>query len=132
MPTSYGEAAALPEPSRAAPGHAGSPDPPDSSVGPATRLRDRAGDPGRLERRAAGRSRIALPRASPPREAEMDCGDVEDLREQAAHPRLSIDCGRTPAARVRAVPLADAGRGDERHPGAPGGERILSDRESLV
>src|SRR4051812_12265492 len=124
MPTSYGEAAALPEPSRAAPGHAGSPDPPDAPVGSATRLWDRAGDPGRLKRRAAGRYRIAVPRASPSGETEMDCRDVEDLREQAAHARLSLDCGRTPAARVRAVPLADAGRGDERHPGAPGRKRI--------
>src|SRR3954465_7013229 len=109
MPTSYGQADALPEPGRAAPGHAGFADSPDAAMGPATRLRHRAGDPGRLERRAAGRYRIALPRASSPRETEMDCGHLEDLREQAAHARLSLDCGRTPAARVRAVPLADAG-----------------------
>src|SRR4051812_22367837 len=109
MPTPYGEAGALPEPCRTAPGHARSADPPDAAVGPAARLRHRTGDPGGLERRAAGRYRIALPRAPSPREAEVDCRDVEDFRQQAAHARLSPHRRGTPAARVRAVPLADAG-----------------------
>ena len=47
---------------------------------------------------------------------KLDRRHVEDLRQQAAHARLSPDRGRPAAARVRALALADAGRRDERHP----------------
>src|SRR4051812_29033314 len=107
MSTPYGEARPLPEPHRTAPGHARPPDPADAAMGAAARLWHRPGHPGRIERRAAGRHRLALPGAAPPRETEVDRGHLEDLGQQAAHARVSPDRGRAPAARVRAVALAD-------------------------
>src|SRR5215510_10113430 len=46
--------------------------PPNASLGPATRLRHRADDSRKLERRPASRHRFALPRAAPARAQEVD------------------------------------------------------------
>ena len=55
-------------------------DPADAAVGAAARLRHRPGDPAGIERRAAGRHRIALPGAPSSRGAEVDRRDLEAVR----------------------------------------------------
>src|SRR5688572_8321191 len=85
-------------------------------MGAAARLPHRPGDPGELQRRAAGRHRLPLPGAAPARAAEADRGRLEAVGEQAAHPRLPADRGRAAAAALRTVEMGSARRGDRRHP----------------
>src|SRR6478735_5049352 len=102
----YGEADAVSESNRAAAGHPRSPHSSDAPVGAAARIWNRAGHPGRVERRAAGRHGIALSRPAPARKTEVDHRDMEVIGQQTTDARLPVDGGRTPATGVGTIAMA--------------------------
>src|SRR6266568_495642 len=103
-----GEESEVPEPDRAVAGDAGPADSADTAMGSATRVWDQRGDPQSFRRDSAGGYRFALSGAAPFGKAEVDCGGVESVREQAAGKVLPTDGHRQEATDKRTVQVVSA------------------------
>src|SRR5688572_2144886 len=112
MSPTNGQTREIPKPGRVTAGDLGHAGTADAAVGAAARARHRRRHLEPVPGCAAGRPRLALPRAPSPRTPGLDRGRVEAVREQAAREVLPADANREETAAHCRIEVESSHRGD--------------------